>query len=137
LLEIIDFKPRHSPYIGDDVPIEITRKLARCGPCKTIKLGKKYLAGVGLFRLHQHAAEAWMLVNPKYRHSHAKTVLKTVRYLLDSFQISEGFTRVQIVVKSRHESFVKWSELLGFEFEGVARVAAEDGDDLILMSRLR
>jgi hypothetical protein len=137
LPEIIDFKPRHSPYIGDDVQIEVVRRLSKGGPCKTIKEGKKYLAGVGLYRLHNRAAEAWMLVNPKYRHSHAKTVLKTVRYLLDSFQISEGFTRVQIVVKSRHRSFVKWSEILGFEFEGVARAAAEDGDDLILMSRLR
>jgi hypothetical protein len=137
LLEIIDFNPRHSPYIGDDVPIKVIRRLAKGGPCKTIKFERKYLAGVGLCRLHDHAAEAWMLVNPRYRHSHAKTVLKTVRYLLDSFQISEGFTRVQIVVKSRHESFVKWSELLGFEFEGVARAAAEDGDNLILMSRLR
>lgn len=137
MLEIIDFKSRHSPYIGDDVPIEVTRKLARGGPCKTIKLDKKYLAAVGLYQLHPKAAEAWMLVNPKYRHSHAKTVLKTVRYLLDSFQISEGFTRVQIVVKSRHANFVRWSELLGFEFEGIARMAAEDGDDLILMSRLR
>lgn len=137
LLEIIDFKARHSPYIGDDVPIEVIRKLAKGGPCKTIKLDKKYLVAVGLHRLHTKAAEAWMLVNPKYRHSHAKTVLKTVRYLLDSFQISEGFTRVQIVVKSRHANFVRWSELLGFEFEGIARMAAEDGDDLILMSRLR
>jgi hypothetical protein len=137
LLEIIDFKPRHSPYIGDDVPIDVIKKLAKNSRCGTIKFNGKYLAAAGLYKLNNHCAEAWMLVNPKYRHSHAKTLFKTIRYLLDSYQISEGFTRVQIVVKSRHESFVKWSELLGFEFEGVARAASEDGDDLILMSRLR
>ena len=135
--EIIDFKPRHSPYIGDDVPIEVIRKLARGGPCKTVKDGKKYLAAAGLYRLHDKAAEAWMLVNPKYRHSHAKTVLKTMRYLLEEFQISQGFVRVQIVVKSRHPNFVKWSELLGFQVEGIARAAAEDGDDMYLMSKIR
>lgn len=137
LPEIIEFKPRHSPYIGDDVRIEVIRKLARGGPCKTIKMGKKYLAAAGLYRISDRSAEAWMLVNPQYRYSHAKTVLKTIRYLLDEFQISQGFARVQIVVKSRHPNFVKWSERLGFEFEGIARAAADDGDDLYLMSRLR
>jgi hypothetical protein len=137
LLEIIDFKPRHMSYIGDDVSIEVVKALAKKSLCGTIKLDKKYLAAVGLYKLGPKSAEAWMLVNPKYRHAYAKTIFKTARYLLDSYQISEGLTRVQIVVKSRHESFVRWSELLGFEFEGVARAAAEDGENLTLMSRIR
>lgn len=136
-LKIIDFRPVHTPYIGDSVDIATVKKLARGGPCFTIMLGKKYLAAVGLYRLHHKMAEAWMLVSPRYRYAHAKTILKTARYLLDREQISGGFTRVQIVVKSRQSEFVRWSELLGFEMEGMARSAAEDGDDLFLMSRIR
>lgn len=136
-LKIIDFRPVHTPYIGDSVDIATVKKLAKKGPCFTIILDKKYLAAVGLYRLHAKMAEAWMLVSPRYRHKHAKTILKTARYLLDREQISGGFTRVQIVVKSRQPGFVRWSELLGFELEGMARSAAEDGDDLFLMSRIR
>lgn len=137
LLSIIDFKPRHTPYIGQPIDIAVVKKLAKGGPCKTIILGKKTLAAVGLCRIHPKMAEAWMLVSPRYRYLHAKTILKTARYLLDQYQISEGFTRVQIVVKSRQPEFVRWSKVLGFEMEGLARSAAEDGDDLFLMSRIR
>lgn len=136
-LKIIDFRPVHTPYIGDPVDIATVKKLAKGGPCKTIMLDKKCLAAVGLYRVHSKMAEGWMLVSPRYRYKHAKTILKATRYLLESYQISEGFTRVQIVVKSRQSEFVRWSELLGFEMEGMARSAAEDGDDLFLMSRIR
>lgn len=136
-LKIIDFKPRHTPYIGELIDIATVKRLAKGGPCFTIMLGKKTLAGVGLYRIHPKMAEAWMLVSPRYRYTHAKTILKAARYLLDREQISGGFTRVQIIVKSKHPGFVRWSQLLGFEIEGLARAAAEDGDDVFLMSRIR
>ena len=137
LLKIVKFQPRHGQDFDDPPTLEVLRQLARSGPCGTMMLGKKRLAALGLYKLHATAAEAWIMINPAYRHIHAKTIFRQTKHLLDTYQISEGFNRVQITIKFANADFVRWSQMFGFEMEGLLKRYGQDGQDHFLMSRIR
>lgn len=135
---LIDFQPEHLPLIGDPVSLEVACQLAQQAPGGlTLIKDDKYLVAFGLYAIHPTAAQAWMMVNPYYRHSYAKTILRHAREELDRWQISEGFNRVQITIEFANASFVRWSELLGFQMEGLMRKAGQDGQDHFLMAKIR
>lgn len=138
LPKLIDFQPEHIPLIGDPVSIEIAMELAQGSQASlTLVHQGEYLAAFGLYPLSKTVAEAWMLVNPNYRHTYAKTILRHAKEELERWQISEGFNRVQITIEFVNVGFVRWSKLLGFELEGLMRKYGQDGQDHFLMSRIR
>ena len=135
---LIDFQPEHIPLIGDPTPIDVACQLAQQAPGGlTLIKDDKYLVAFGLYAIHPTAAQAWMLVNPKYRYIYAKTILRHAKEELDKWQISEGFNRVQITIEFANASFVRWSEFLGFQMEGLMRKAGQDGQDHFLMAKIR
>lgn len=138
LPDLIDFQPDHIALIGDPVSIEIAVELAQGSrPGLTIVHQGKYLAAFGLYPMSNTVAQAWMLVNPEYRHTYAKSILKLAKQEIERWQISEAFNRVQITIEFANANFVRWSELLGFEMEGRMRKYGQDGQDHFLMSRIR
>ena len=138
LHKLIDFVPEHIPLIGDPTPVSIAHWLAENSRASlTVLQEDKCLAAFGLCALHETAAQAWMLVNPEYRYTYAKTILRHAKKELDRWQISEGFNRVQITIEFANASFVRWSELLGFQMEGLMRKAGQDGQDHFLMAKIR
>jgi hypothetical protein len=135
---LIDFQPEHIPLIGDPTPIAVAHHLAEHSQASlSLIKDDKYLAAFGLYALHPTAAQAWMLVNPDYRHTYAKTILRHAQEELERWQISEGFNRVQITIEFVNAGFVRWSKLLGFEMEGLMRCYGQDGQDHFLMARIR
>ena len=138
LPSVIDFEPTHVALIGDPAPVDQAVALAtNSRPSLTVVHQGHYLAAFGLYPIHQSAAQAWMLVNPKLRYKYAKSVLRLARKELDRWQISEAFNRVQITIEFANAGFVRWSELLGFQMEGLMRKAGHDGQDHFLMARIR
>lgn len=137
LLEIIEFEIGHCQYIGDPTDLPTIVKLASRGPCRTIRHGDKYLVAFGLHPLHPRSAQAWMLVNPEYRYTYAKTILRHAQEELERWQISEGFNRVQITIEFANAGFVRWSKHLDFQMEGLMRQFGQDGQDHFLMARIR
>ena len=138
LHKLIDFVPEHIPLIGDPTPVSIAHWLAENSRASlTVLQGDKCLAAFGLCALHETAAQAWMLVNPEYRYSHAKTILRAAKEEIERWQISEGFNRVQITIEFANAGFVRWSKLLGFQLEGLMRCYGQDGQDHFLMARIR
>jgi hypothetical protein len=138
LPRVIDFEPTHVALIGDPTPTETAFALADLSrPSLTVVHQGHYLAAFGLYPIHQSAAQAWMLVNPECRYTYAKSILRLAKQELDRWQISEAFNRVQITIEFTNASFVRWSELLGFEMEGLMRKAGQDGQDHFLMARIR
>ena len=138
LHKLIDFQPEHIPLIGDPTPINVACHLAEHSQASlTLIKNEQYLAAYGLYALGKTVAQAWMLVNPDYRHSHAKSILRHAQEELERWQISEGFNRVQITIEFTNAGFVRWSKLLGFELEGLMRKYGQDGQDHFLMARIR
>lgn len=138
LPSVIDFEPIHVALIGDPTPVDQAFTLAtNSRPSLTVVHQGHYLAAFGLYPIHDSVAQAWMLVNPEFRHKYAKTILRLAKQELDRWQISEAFNRVQITIEFANAGFVRWSELLGFQMEGLMRKAGQDGQDHFLMARIR
>lgn len=135
--EIIPFDPDQAHHFGEYVPKEALAAYTKAGPCVTIKIGDIYAVAIGLVKQSQHTAEAWMLVNEEARYKHAKTIIRAVRKQLDIHEISEDLHRVQITIEFSKASFVKWSQRLGFEMEGLMRAYDDMKRDYFLMARVR
>lgn len=136
-IEILPFSHEHVPLIGDYLDQSKALAYEFAGPCFTVRCGDIYICAMGLVLQSKYTAEAWMLVNEEARYRYAKSILRSVRKQLDIHEISLSLHRTQLTIEFSKGSFVRWSELLGFEMEGLMRAYDDLGQDYFLMARVR
>jgi hypothetical protein len=98
-----------------------------------IEDGKVYACG-GLIEEWHGVARAWMLItgemNGKFMPIH-----RAVKRAINA-NLGTAFHRIEMSVLKHHEEGCRWANMLGFEFEGLARKYSPDGEDFYKYARV-
>ncbi|TFH50783.1 MAG: hypothetical protein E4H01_01465 [Lysobacterales bacterium] len=101
---------------------------------RTLKLGEKPLAMLGVVVLQEGYGHGWALLSEEVL-EYPKELTRHARLLIEKGRSIFSLTRMDITVDCRHHAAYRWGKCLGFEQVGTTRFETLNGEDAYLMTR--
>jgi RimJ/RimL family protein N-acetyltransferase len=144
MMQIVTYEPRHLREIELTRPVDqllmapvladpdYATALAKAGPAFTGIADGKIIGCVGLMKQWENRAIAWALLTSLTRHH-----LTAITRAMMAFCAEAPFRRIEAAVDVGWTQSQRWHELMGFQWEGLARAYTPDGRDCLLYARVR
>jgi len=92
---------------------------------------------IGLFPHREGIFDVWATVNAIGRiRRHSVTLIRDVTAFMHVYVKEYPIRRLQAFVNPYHDAGIKFAEFYGFEKEGLLRAYGDNGEDLLLFSRI-
>lgn len=120
-------------HLGPWSPRDAARVLAAGGRAFTLRRDGRVLLVAGVAKVDESYGHAWAFMAAEAG-PHMRALTRKVRGYLDS--LLPGQRRIEMMVRADFAAAARWARLLGFEQEGVLRMAAADGADMVRFARV-
>lgn len=105
------------------------------GMAYTLWDGDTPIACGGVLPNYEGVGSVWCVVSDEARH-HGLELTKKVKFLMNDTMEFYGMHRLNALVLSDKDEYVRWAKIMGFEVEAKLEQAAPDKTDLYLMGKV-
>ena len=102
---------------------------------RALKCEGKTFAVFGVNPARSHVGFGWALLSEQVL-TYPVALTKAAWALIEKAQSILDLWRLEIAVDTKHESALRWAQLLGFEVEGMMRCFGPNREDAYLMARI-
>lgn len=104
------------------------------GPAWSLVEGETVLASFGICKIEEGIGHLWAYISEDAK-GHGRTMIKFGRKVIG--MAMSNYHRLQSNVRADKEEYVRFSEMLGLEKEGLLRKATADKRDLWVFSKVK